>query len=83
VVAAAEAPRPVVVTLPRRAPRAAPATPRPVPEVKGLTVRAAVLALHHAGFRVQLAGLGTAEGTQPEAGQLAKQGTLVRLVTTP
>jgi len=78
------APPAVTVALPiqgRGAPPAA--TPRPVPDVRGLALRAAVLALHAAGFRVQLAGLGTAASTVPAAGALVRPGTLVRLVSAP
>ncbi|MBK5189755.1 MAG: penicillin-binding protein 2, partial [Gemmatimonadaceae bacterium] len=48
---------PVVLTLDH--PRSAPAmiaTPRAIPDVHGLTMRAAAYALHRAGFRVQLDG---------------------------
>jgi cell division protein FtsI (penicillin-binding protein 3) len=56
----AEAPdsggRAVLVSLPVRPLRKAPAPPRAVPNVRGLTLREAVRSLHNAGFRVQLAG---------------------------
>ena len=76
---------PYIFTLPQRASRktAGAATPRQVPEVRGLPVRAAVRALHLAGFRVQVAGLGAVEGTSPSAGSLAPQGSLIRLVGAP
>jgi beta-lactam-binding protein with PASTA domain len=51
---------------------------RPVPEVQGLSLRQAVLALHAAGFHVQLAG-GMPMVTSPAAGSLAPAGTLVHL----
>ena len=54
---------------------------RPIPDVSGLPVRAAVFALHRAGFRVRLAGAG--HGTSPEAGALRKPGTMVELFNQP
>jgi hypothetical protein len=76
---------PFVFTLPERASSktANTAAPRPIPEVRGLPVRAAVRALHRAGFRVQLAGFGAVETTWPSAGSLAQPGALVRLVSAP
>jgi hypothetical protein len=76
---------PYVFALPQAASdkSAASGAPRPVPEVRGLSVREAVRALHRAGFRVQLAGFGAAASTRPSAGSLAQQGALVRLVGTP
>jgi hypothetical protein len=56
-----------------------PLPPRAVPDVHGLPARAAVRALHRAGFRVQLA-LGAPGTTSPAAGVVAPAGTLVRLV---
>ena len=53
-------------------------SPRAVPEVRGLSVREAVRALHSAGFRVRLVGTGPG-GTSPAAGTLAAPGTLVQL----
>jgi hypothetical protein len=73
---------PFVATLPApRAPRAAVQRPRPVPDVRGLSLRQAVHALHAAGFHVQLQ-TGLEMGTAPAAGALAPAGTLVRLVGT-
>ena len=54
--------------------------PRTVPDVQGLPIRQAVRELHRAGFRVRVAGLGTASGTSPEAGSQAAPGTVVRLM---
>jgi len=74
---------PVVLTLAnlRRAP--APITaPRAVPDVRGLSARAAALTLHRAGFRVQLDGLGTAKSTAPAAGDVWAAGTLVHVSTS-
>jgi cell division protein FtsI (penicillin-binding protein 3) len=65
----------------RRAP-APITTPRPVPDVRGLSARAAALALHRAGFRVDLNGLGTATSTAPAAGDVWAAGTLVHVSTS-
>ncbi|HEV7389365.1 MAG TPA: penicillin-binding transpeptidase domain-containing protein [Gemmatimonadaceae bacterium] len=77
----AEAPaKSYVVDLPagiRSAPT--PVTPRAVPDVRGLTLRAAVRALHNAGFRVRLL-TASASGTAPAAGTMAAPGTIVELV---
>lgn len=54
--------------------------PRAIPDVQGLPVRQAVRALHRAGFRVRVSGLGTASGTSPEAGAHAMPGAVVRLM---
>jgi cell division protein FtsI (penicillin-binding protein 3) len=61
-------------------PRAAPITvaPRTVPDVKGLSIREAVRALHAAGFRVRIADAPT-PGTLPLAGTVATPGTIVQL----
>ena len=53
-------------------------TPRAVPNVKGLSVRQAVRALHGAGFRVRLV-TAASSGTSPAAGTLAAPGSLVQL----
>jgi membrane carboxypeptidase/penicillin-binding protein len=60
--------------------RAAPAlvTPQQVPDVRNLSLRQAVRALHAAGFRVQLQN-GTTAATSPAAGAMAGPGTLVVL----
>jgi cell division protein FtsI (penicillin-binding protein 3) len=54
----------------------------PVPDVRGLGIRAAVRRLHEAGFRVQLVGSsgGTAGGTAPSPGTPVRRGSLVRLL---
>ena len=56
--------------------------PRPathaVPDVRGMPLRRAVLALHEAGFRVRL-GDGPAGETVPAAGAIVRTGALVRL----
>jgi cell division protein FtsI (penicillin-binding protein 3) len=51
---------------------------RAIPDVRGLTVREAVRAIHNAGFRVRLMGASSV-GTFPAAGTLAAPGTLVQL----
>jgi cell division protein FtsI (penicillin-binding protein 3) len=56
--------------------------PRPIPDVTRLPLRAAVYALHHAGFRVMLDS-GPAGRTTPGAGTVAAPGTLVRLAGAP
>ena len=58
------------------------APPRSIPDVHGLSVREAALALHRAGFNVQLDGFGSASTTAPGAGAMAPAGTLVRVITT-
>ena len=70
---------PYVVDLPAtlKAP-AAPTTPRAVPDVRGMSTREAVRALHSAGFRVRLL-TAAATGTSPAAGSIAPPGTIVQL----
>jgi cell division protein FtsI (penicillin-binding protein 3) len=76
--------RSVVLTLPpAAAPQKAATDERPVPDIRGLTLRQAVYALHHAGFYVQLAGLRPAGTTVPVAGSMLPRGAKVRLVTIP
>lgn len=53
-------------------------TPRVIPDVRGMTLRGAVHALHAAGFRVQLVG-SPVPMTLPAAGAVALAGTIVRL----
>ena len=74
-----EAVAPYVVDLPAtlKAP-AAPTTPRAVPDVRGMSTREAVRALHNAGFRVRLL-TASATGTSPAAGSIALPGTIVQL----
>ena len=57
------------------------ADPRPVPDVSGLPLRAAVFTLHRAGFKVRLAGAG--RGTSPAAGTLRRPATIVDLYSRP
>jgi cell division protein FtsI (penicillin-binding protein 3) len=52
--------------------------PRAVPDVRGLSVREAVRALHGAGFRVHILA-SSPEGTLPVAGTLVAPGTIVQL----
>jgi cell division protein FtsI (penicillin-binding protein 3) len=61
----------------QRAP-VAPARVRPIPDVRGLSLRAAVHTLHESGFRVQLAA-GAGGMTTPEAGTPLRTGSMVRL----
>ena len=72
---AASAPR-IVLAWPYRGQNAAP-PPTPVPQVESRTTRDAVLALHRAGFRVGLRGLGRVTRTAPSAGEIVKPGALV------
>ena len=55
-----------------------PITPRPIPDVRRLSVREAVRALHGAGFRVRVV-TAASSGTLPAAGTMAAPGTLVQL----
>ena len=74
---------PVIVLLPAHTAAQRALAPRAVPDVHGLPIRAAVYALHHAGFRVQASGAGTAQSTLPNAGVVAGAGSVVRLVAAP
>lgn len=74
---------PIVAVLPLRAPSAPKSLPaRAVPDVRGLTLRAAVMALHSAGFRVAFSD-GPYGTTMPAAGVLAPAGTLIQLGGRP
>jgi cell division protein FtsI (penicillin-binding protein 3) len=53
-------------------------TQRPIPSVRGLSIREAVRVLHGAGFRVQLVATPSA-GTLPAAGTISPPGTVVQL----
>ena len=73
---------PFVATLPAPRSGKTPAQrPRPVPDVRGLSLRQAVHALHAAGFRVRVEG-GAELATAPAAGALAPAGSVVRLAGT-
>jgi cell division protein FtsI (penicillin-binding protein 3) len=61
--------------------RAAPAGPRRVPNVAGLSLREAVGRLHRAGLRVRLTGFGRVVRTTPSAGDSVAAGALVTVVT--
>jgi cell division protein FtsI (penicillin-binding protein 3) len=70
-------PAPVQVSFPlvRR-----PAAARPyatIPELAGRSVRQAAMTLHRRGFRVELGGTGIVSGTEPAAGDSARQGSVV------
>jgi cell division protein FtsI (penicillin-binding protein 3) len=75
---------PLVLALghPRRA-LPPPTTPRAIPDVHGLTVRAAAFSLHRAGFRVALDGFGDARASSPAAGTMALPGALVHVSAAP
>jgi cell division protein FtsI (penicillin-binding protein 3) len=68
-----------VVALPAR-PKPAPIAiaPRAVPDVRDLSVREALRALHNAGFRVKI-GAFPGSGTLPAAGTIVPPGTLIQL----
>jgi cell division protein FtsI (penicillin-binding protein 3) len=57
--------------------------PARVPDVAGLSVRAAAFTLHRSGFRVMLDGSGTAVSSRPAAGASAPRGSTVTVVTAP
>lgn len=57
-------------------------SPRTVPDVRGLSVREAVRALHAAGFRVRL-GTGSTTATSPAAGTMSPPGIIVQLNRPP
>lgn len=81
-------PEPVVVKLPAESIGESPKAPaRPVPNVRGMSVRDAVRTLHRAGFRVGYAGgksvVHTPTTTVPAAGSIARPGSLVRLIQSP
>lgn len=59
------------------------APPAKVPDVAGLSVRAAAFTLHRSGFRVMLDGSGTAVSSRPSAGASAPRGSTVTVVTAP
>ncbi|HYL29707.1 MAG TPA: penicillin-binding transpeptidase domain-containing protein [Gemmatimonadales bacterium] len=71
---------PVVVPWPPRPPDQRPA-PLPVPDVEGVSVREAALALHRSGFRVDLRGTGRVARTSPGPGDAAVPGTTVTVWT--
>jgi len=51
--------------------------PRPVPDVTGQNLRAAVRALHRGGFKARVEGWGNVTGTVPAAGSAAQPGSTV------
>ncbi len=70
---------PVVIDLPSTTQSTPPpSTLRAVPDVRGLSIRAAVKRLHEAGFRVRLVD-GQSTFTLPAAGAMAAPGSLVQL----
>ena len=54
-----------------------PAPERPVPDVAGLSLRAAARTLHRSGFRVRVDGWGPVRETSPGAGASAPAGSVV------
>jgi membrane peptidoglycan carboxypeptidase len=74
---------PVIVALPAKPEKPAPAASRVVPDVRGMSLRDAVRTLHSAGFRVGYsgrAGSRISTATFPAAGSVARQGSLIRLL---
>jgi len=70
---------PVIIDLPSTAHAAVvPTALRAIPDVRGLSLRAAVRSLHKAGFRVRLID-GPSTFTSPLAGAMAAPGTVVEL----
>ena len=75
----AEAASSYVIDLPAaRKPAPVAIAPRAVPNVSGMSVRAAVRTLHTAGFRVRLVATAS-RGTSPAAGTIAAPGTIIQL----
>jgi cell division protein FtsI (penicillin-binding protein 3) len=70
---------PYVVPWPYHPDSAAPPPHSAIPDVTGLSMRAAVRALHRRGFRVALKGWGAAQHTWPAAGDSAALGSTVTL----
>jgi cell division protein FtsI (penicillin-binding protein 3) len=66
----------VVAWPPSAAPRDS-TSPRTVPDVAGLTLRAAARVLHQHGFEVRVEGWGKVAGTSPAAGSAAPAGSTV------
>jgi membrane peptidoglycan carboxypeptidase len=52
---------------------------RTVPDVRGLTIRAAARRLHREGLQARVRGWGTVKSTSPEAGSAVKSGSAVVL----
>lgn len=73
---------PVVVLLPAAA-RPDSTTRVTVPAVRGLSLRAAALALHRRGLRVQVSGAGAVVRTRPAAGGEVPVGTVVTVEAEP
>jgi cell division protein FtsI (penicillin-binding protein 3) len=75
--AGAGEPPAVTVAWPPAALPAPAAAPRSVPDVAGLSLRAAARALHRRGFEVRIEGWGRVVGTVPPAGSAATPGSAV------
>src|SRR6185503_3619518 len=69
---------PHVFTWPPKPP-VAQASTRSVPDVRGLTIRAAARRLHEEGLQTRVKGWGTVRSTTPEAGTSVKVGSSVLL----
>ena len=70
---------PVQIAVPGRV-RASPAPALlEVPDVSGVSIRQAALALHRRGFRVQVEGTGSVQTTTPAPGDSARAGSVVTL----
>lgn len=69
---------PYVVSWPA-APRESSSVARTVPDVRGLTLRAAARRLHREGLQARVNGWGTVVGTTPPAGATVSPGTAVLL----
>ncbi len=61
-------------------PAAAPAAARRVPDVMGLSLRAAAAALHQSGFQARVRGWGVVTAMTPAPGTSAAAGTVITLV---
>ena len=73
---------PVEITVPVRAvPSRTPALLE-IPNVTGVSVRQAALALHRRGFRVHVEGSGVVQGSAPAAGDSARAGSIVTIKTS-
>ncbi|UCD24498.1 MAG: PASTA domain-containing protein [Gemmatimonadota bacterium] len=72
----------VTLTWPPGARQASGADTCRVPDVTGLSLRAAARELHRMGLRIKTLGLGDVAGTNPAAGSLVTRGAVVTVSTT-
>jgi cell division protein FtsI (penicillin-binding protein 3) len=77
--AAVPAPITTVVPWPPARPAPKPAVVRTVPDVAGMTLRAAARVLHRRGYEVRIDGWGRVTGTAPPAGTDAPSGSAVTI----